>query len=144
MLKLIKQWLKVPVQTKDKNGKGRITGGRGSRAGTPQGGVISPLLANLYMNRFLKYWRLKGCEEAFKAKVVAYADDFVILSRGEASKVLEWTQQVMTRIGLLLNMDKTSLKDARKERFDFLGYTFGLMCVTHKRHQSVFIGGGVW
>jgi RNA-directed DNA polymerase len=132
MLKLIKQWLKVPVQTKDKNGKGRTTGGRGSRAGTPQGGVISPLLANLYMNRFLKYWRLKGCEEAFTAKVVAYADDFVILSRGEASKVLEWTQQVMTRIGLSLNMDKTSLKDARKEHFDFLGYTFGLMCVTRK------------
>jgi len=121
MLKLIKQWLKVPVQTKEKNGKGRIAGGRGSRTGTPQGGVISPLLANLYMNRFLKYWRLKGCEEAFMAKVVAYADDFVILSRGEASKVLEWTQQVMTRIGLSLNMDKTSLKDARKEHFDFFG-----------------------
>lgn len=132
MLKLIKQWLKVPVQTKDKNGKGCTTGGHGSRTGTPQGGVISPLLANLYMNRFLRYWRLKGCEEAFMAKVVAYADDFVILSRGEASKALEWTQQVMTRIGLSLNMDKTSLKDARKEHFDFLGYTFGLMCVTRK------------
>ena len=132
MLKLIKQWLKVPVQTKDQNGRGHTAGGRGSRAGTPQGGVISPLLANLYMNRFLKYWRLKGCEEAFTANVVAYADDFVILSRGEVSKVLEWTQQVMSRIGLSLNMDKTSLKDARKEHFDFLGYTFGLMCVTRK------------
>ena len=132
MLKLIKQWLKVPVQVKDKNGKGRTTGGRGSRTGTPQGGVISPLMANLYMNRFLKYWRLKGCEDAFKAKVVAYADDFVILSRGKASEALEWTQQVMTRIGLSLNMDKTSLKDARKEHFDFLGYTFGLMCLTSK------------
>ena len=132
ILRLIKQWLKVPVQTKDKNGKGRTTGGRGSRCGTPQGGVVSPLLANLYMNRFLKYWRLKGCGEAFKAKVVAYADDFVILSRGQASHALEWTQQVMARIGLSLNMDKTSLKDARKEHFDFLGYTFGLMCLTRK------------
>jgi len=132
MLKLIKQWLKVPVQTKDKNGKGRTTGGRGSRKGTPQGGVVSPLLANLYMNRFLKYWRLKGCEKAFNAKVVAYADDFVILSRGKASEALEWTQQVMNRLGLSLNMDKTSLKDARNEHFDFLGYTFGLMCLTRK------------
>ena len=132
ILRLIKQWVKAPVQTKDKNGKGRTTGGRGSRKGTPQGGVVSPLLANLYMNRFLKYWCLKGCEEAFKAEVVAYADDFVILSRGQASQALEWTQQVMKRIGLSLNMDKTSLKDARNEHFDFLGYTFGLMCVTHK------------
>lgn len=132
ILKLIKQWLKVPVQTKDKNGKGFTTGGRGSRKGTPQGGVVSPLLANLYMNRFLKYWRLKGCEKAFNAKVVAYADDFVILSRGKASEALEWTQQVMNRLGLSLNMDKTSLKDARNEHFDFLGYTFGLMCLTHK------------
>jgi RNA-directed DNA polymerase len=132
MLKLIKQWLKAPVQTKDKNGKGHTTGGRSSRNGTPQGGVVSPLLANLYMNRFLKYWCLKGCEEAFKAKVVAYADDFVILNRGRASQALEWTQLVMSRIGLSLNMDKTSLKDARKEPFDFLGYTFGLMCLTPK------------
>ena len=132
ILRLIKQWLKVPVQTKDKDGKGCTTGGRGSRCGTPQGGVVSPLLANLYMNRFLKYWCLKGCGEAFKAKVVAYADDFVILSRGQASHALEWTQQVMARIGLSLNMDKTSLKDARKEHFDFLGYTFGLMCLTRK------------
>jgi len=132
ILRLIKQWLKVPVQTRDKDGKGRTTGGRGSRCGTPQGGVVSPLLANLYINRFLKCWRLKGCGEAFKAKVVAYADDFVILSRGQASHALEWTQHVMARIGLSLNMDKTSLKDARKEHFDFLGYTFGLMCLTQK------------
>jgi RNA-directed DNA polymerase len=132
MLKLIKQWLKVPVQGKDNNGKDHTTGGRGSRKGTPQGGVVSPLLANVYMNRFLKYWRLKGCEEAFKAKVVAYADDFVILSRSQAFQALEWTQQVMSRIGLSLNMDKTSVKDARNERFDFLGYTFGLMCVKRK------------
>lgn len=130
VLRLIKQWLKVPVQSKDRNGKDRTTGGRNSKCGTPQGGVVSPLLANLYMNRFLKYWRLQGCDEVFKAKVVAYADDFVILSRGRAAHALEWTQYVMEQIGLALNMDKTSLKDARKEHFDFLGYTFGLMCIT--------------
>ena len=132
LLKLIKQWLKVPVQTKDNDGNDRMTGGRGNRKGTPQGGVVSPLLANLYMNRFLKYWRLKRCGEAFKAKVVAYADDFVILSRGRNVEALEWTQDVMNRLGLTLNMDKTSLKDARKEHFNFLGYTFGLMCLTNK------------
>jgi RNA-directed DNA polymerase len=131
VLRLIKQWLKAPVRSKD-NGKDRTSGGRNSKTGTPQGGVISPLLANLYMNRFLKYWRLKGCERAFKAKVVAYADDFVILSRGRATQALEWTQYVMERIGLALNLDKTSLKNARKEHFDFLGYTFGYMCVTCK------------
>ena len=132
VLRLIKQWLKAPVQSKDSNGKDRTSGGCRSKSGTPQGGVISPLLANLYMNRFLKYWRLKGCEQAFKAKVVAYADDFVILSRGRARQALEWTQYVMEQIGLSLNLDKTSLKNARKEHFNFLGYTFGLMCLTRK------------
>ena len=85
----------------------------------------SPLLANIYMNRFLKYWRLSRCGEAFRAYVVAYADDFVILSRGRANEALAWTEAVMTRLGLTLNEAKTSLKDAREERFDFLGYAFG-------------------
>jgi RNA-directed DNA polymerase len=58
MLRLIKMWLKVPVEERDENGKPRVSGGKGSTCGTPQGGVISPLLANLYMNRFLKYWRI--------------------------------------------------------------------------------------
>ena len=59
---------------------------------TPQGGVISPLLANLYMNRFLRYWRLTGRTAALSAHVVAYADDFVILSRGHAAEALAWTE----------------------------------------------------
>ena len=99
--------------------------GKSERRGTPQGGVVSPLLANLYMNRFLKHWRLTGRGEAFKAHVVAYADDFVILSRGFAGEALAWTKATMAKLGLTLNEAKTSLRDARKERFDFLGYTFG-------------------
>jgi len=83
------------------------------------------LLANLYMNRFLKHWRITGRGEVFQAQVVNYADDFVILSRGSAAEALNWTRSVMTRIGLTLNEAKTSIKQARKERFDFLGYTFG-------------------
>jgi RNA-directed DNA polymerase len=125
MLRLIKLWLKAPIEERDGNGKRRITGGKGNSHGTPQGGVISPLLANIYMNRCLKYGRLSGCGEAFRAHVVAYADDFVILSRGCAAEALAWTKAVMTRLGLTLNEAKTSLIDARKERFDFLGYTFG-------------------
>src|ERR1019366_8068769 len=125
MLRLIKMWLKVPAQERDENGKPRVSGGKGSACGTPQGGVISPLLANLYMNRFLKYWRITGRGEVFHAQVVNYADDFVILSRGSAAEALNWTRSVMTRIGLTLNDAKTSIKQARTERFDFLGYTFG-------------------
>ena len=125
MLHLIKMWLKVPVEERDENGKPRVSGGKGSTCGTPQGGVISPLLANLYMNRFLKYWRITGRSEIFRARVVNYADDFVILSRGCAAEALDWTRSVMTRIGLTLNEAKTSIKQARRERFDFLGYTFG-------------------
>src|ERR1700682_531923 len=77
------------------------------------------------MNRFLKYWRISGRGEVFRAQVVNYADDFVILSRGSAAEALNWTRSVMTRIGLTLNEAKTSIKQARRERFDFLGYTFG-------------------
>ena len=102
-----------------------MTGGKSNTRGTPQGGVASPMLAILYMNRFLKHWRMTGRGEAFCAHVVSYADDFVILSRGYAAEALAWTTLVMTRLGLTLNEAKTTLKDAGKERFDFLGYTFG-------------------
>ena len=127
VLRLIKLWLKAPVESRDEDGGGQISGGRKSKKGTPQGGVISPLLANVYMNRFLKYWRVKGCNEAFSAKVVSYADDFVILSRGNANEALQWTSAVMERLGLRLNQDKTVVRDARKGSFEFLGYTFGRM-----------------
>ncbi|HSY40641.1 MAG TPA: group II intron reverse transcriptase/maturase [Polyangia bacterium] len=125
ILKLIKMWLKAPVEETDGNGKKRMTGGKRSKLGTPQGGVISPLLANLYMNRFLKYWRLTEQGRKLKAYVVAYADDFVILSRGHAEEAKTWARAVMTRLGLTLNEAKTSLRKACEERFNFLGYSFG-------------------
>ena len=83
------------------------------------------MLANLYMNRLLKGWRNTKRGEQFQAHVVNYADDFVILSRGKAAEALDWTRQVVTRMGLTLNEAKTSIKQARQESFDFLGYTFG-------------------
>ena len=125
VLRLIKLWLKAPVEERDGDGTRRMTGGKNSRHGTPQGGVVSPLLANLYMNRFLKHWRGTGRGRTYQAHVVAYADDFVILSRGHAAEALGWTRSVMTRLGLALNETKTVLRDARRERFDFLGYSFG-------------------
>jgi RNA-directed DNA polymerase len=125
VLALIKMWLKAPVEERDGTGRKRLTGGKGSKCGTPQGGVISPLLANIYMNRFLKYWRQNGLGQRLKARVVVYADDLVILSRGCAAKAHEVLVDVMTRIGLTVNETKTRLREARSERFDFLGYTFG-------------------
>jgi len=103
MLRLIKQWLKAPVETTGEDGGKRMEGGKASRHGVPQGGVISPLIANLYMNRFLKYWRQTGRGEAWQAHVINYADDFVILSRGHAVEALAWTDRTMTRLGLTLN-----------------------------------------
>ena len=125
MLKLVKMWLKVAVEETDEKGRRRMTGGKRSKAGTPQGGVISPLLANLYMNRFLKHWRRQGKGEQFRARLINYADDFVILSRGRAAEALEWTRRVMGRIGLTLNEAKTRIVDGYEESFDFLGYTYG-------------------
>jgi RNA-directed DNA polymerase len=125
VLRLIKMRLKAPTEERDEDGTRRMSGGKVNKSGTPQGGVASPLLANISMNRFLKYWRLSDRGEAFQAHVVSYADDFVILSRGYAAQALAWTKAVMTKLGLTINEVKTSLKDARKERFDFLGYSFG-------------------
>ena len=136
VLRLIKLWLKAPIEEGgDGDRSRRIGGGKSNTRGTPQGGVASPLLANIYMNRFLKYWRLTGRGAAFRAHVIAYADDFVILSRGCAAEALAWTTAVMTKLGLTINEAKTSLKDARRESFDFLGYTLG------PRH---FRNGGRW
>lgn len=125
VLKLLKMWLKAPVEEREENGQRRMRGGKRVKRGTPQGGVVSPLLANLYLNRFLKYWRRQGKGKQLRAVVVDYADDFVVLSRGKAAEALEWSRRVLTRIGLELNPTKTRLVDAKTDSFDFLGYRFG-------------------
>ena len=147
MLHLIKMWLKVPVEERDEKGKKRFTGGKDNDRGTPAQrrstaaglvldksrhatslvarGVVSPLLANLYMNRMLKGWKQTKRGEQFQAGIVSYADDFVILSRGKAAEALGWARGTLTRLGLTLNESKTSIRNASTERFDFLGYTFG-------------------
>jgi RNA-directed DNA polymerase len=125
ILRLVKMWLHVPVEERDAQGRRRMTGGKRRTRGTPQGGVISPLLANIYMHRFLRAWRHRDKGREYRARLISYADDFVIVSRGQAAAALTWTRGVMGRIGLTLNDAKTSIRNARTESFDFLGYTFG-------------------
>jgi RNA-directed DNA polymerase len=127
MLHLLKMWLKVPVEERDERGKRRMSGGKKSTRGTPQGGVISPLLANIYIHRFIKAFRKHGLDEKHGATLVSYADDFVVLCRKGARQALEVIRRWMTRIGLELNEEKTCVRDGRRESFDFLGYTFGPM-----------------
>jgi RNA-directed DNA polymerase len=124
MLHLIKMWLKTPVQEDSDNGK--LTRRRTGNRGTPQGGVLSPLLANVYMRRFLKVWELRGNDLRFGCRVVNYADDFVILCRSSAAVALAEARDILTRIGLTLNEDKTRICRAWDEPFDFLGYSFGV------------------
>ena len=109
VLRVMKLWLKAPVEETDAGGKRRMTGGKKSTCGSPQGGVVSPMLATLYMNRFLKHWRKTRRSELFRARVISYADDFVILSRGHAAEALAWTRTVMAQLGLSLNEAKTSV-----------------------------------
>jgi RNA-directed DNA polymerase len=132
LVRLIEMWLKAPVEETDEKGNRRLTGGKKSRTGTPQGGVISPLLANIHMNMYLRLWRKQKKGEMFSARIVNYADDFVILSRGRAADALEWTRRVMKRMGLEMNEKKTRIVNAREETFDFLGYTFGPQWHTRK------------
>jgi len=124
VLCLIKMWLKAPIEETDDRGKRRrrATGNRG----TPQGGVISPLLANIYMRRFLKAWEERGYEQTLEARIVNYADDFVILCRRNADAALAEARGILSRIGLTVNERKTCIVNAWREPFDFLGYTFGV------------------
>jgi RNA-directed DNA polymerase len=87
--------------------------------------VISPLLATLYMNRYLKVFRLRGLDRRYGARLVNYADDFVVLCRSGAAEVLAQTRRWLTQMGLTLNAQKTRVCDGRTEPFTFLGYTFG-------------------
>jgi len=123
---LVRAWLKAPVQERDEErGKTRISGGARTKQGTPQGGVISPLLANLYMRRFLKAWEDFGLRREHCSRIVNYADDFVILTKGRARGALSASRRLLERIGLTLNPEKTRLCQAWQESFNFLGYTFG-------------------
>jgi len=125
ILKLLKLWLEAPVEERGEKGGSRLTGTGGTGVGTPQGGVISPLLANIYMRRFLLAWERWGLPKKLQAHVVNYADDFVILCRSGAEKALATARLILGRLKLALNEQKTRVVDAWSTPFDFLGYTFG-------------------
>jgi len=127
MLHLLKMWLKASVAEAHERGAERIRGGKRATRGTPQGGVVSPLLANIYMHRYIRAFRRYGLDRKYGAQLVTYADDLVVLCRHGAHEVLEKTRRWMASIGLALNEDKTGVRHARCESFDFLGYTFGPM-----------------
>jgi RNA-directed DNA polymerase len=92
----------------------------------PQGGVRSPLLANLYFRRFILAWEKLGCQRRLDAHIVNYADDFGICCRpGAGAAAMQAMRQVMMRLGLTVNDRKTRLVVLPEERFDFLGYTIG-------------------
>jgi RNA-directed DNA polymerase len=126
VLHLIKMWLEVPVEETDERGrKKRTTRHRDEKRGIPQGSPLSPLLANLYMRRFVLGWQRKGFEARLKARIVTYADDLVICCKGSAAQALEAMRSVMTQIKLTVNEEKTRVCRLPTDTFDFLGYTFG-------------------
>jgi RNA-directed DNA polymerase len=129
VLHLIKMWLECPVEeTDDRGRKTRTTEAKDQRRGIPQGSPISPLLANLYMRRFVLGWKKLGLEKSLGTRIVTYADDLVILCRkGRAAEALQRLRELMGKLKLTVNEEKTRICKVPEGEFDFLGYTFGRM-----------------
>ena len=139
MLKLIKMWLQMPVEEEDRKGrKHRRTDNKDGGRGTPQGAPISPLLANVYMRRFVLGWKVLGNEKRYEARIVNYADDFVICCRGNAEHAMAAMRRMMTKLRLTVNEEKTRQCRIPEDSFDFLGYTIG-RCYSTKTGKS-YIG----
>lgn len=126
VLRLVKTWLEAPVE--ESNGRSRrcrTRRNRDQRRGTPQGAPISPLLANLYMRRFVLGWKTLGYERRLDAHIVNYADDFVLCCRVTAGQADRAMRRMMRALGLTVNEEKTSTRRLPEEAVDFLGYTIG-------------------
>ena len=125
VLKLIRMWLDAPVEGTDEDGE--RTRYR-SKQGTPQGGVISPLLANVYLHWFDAHFHgPKGPRKWANARLVRYADDFVVLARYQGQRLRSYvTEMLEGRFGLTVNREKTRVVDLNEwgTSLDFLGYTF--------------------
>jgi RNA-directed DNA polymerase len=129
VLHLIRGWLDCPVEETDTRGRTtRTTEARDQRRGIPQGSPLSPLLANLYMRRFVLGWKKLGLEHSLGSRIVTYADDLVILCRkGKAEEALLRLREIMGQLKLTVNEEKTRICKVPDGEFDFLGYTFGRM-----------------
>ena len=129
VLHLIKMWLECPVEEADDRGrKTRTTEARDNRRGIPQGSPISPLLANIYMRRFVLGWKKLRLEQRLGSRIVTYADDLVILcKKGKADEALQQLRKIMSKLKLTVNEEKTRICKVPEGEFDFLGYTFGRM-----------------
>lgn len=122
ILALLKQWLKAPVLEEHQGRLRVIGGGKSDCLGTPQGGVISPLLANIYLNILDRIWQRHDVEGRYGARLIRYADDMVILCCGDTSKAMQVLQYVLNRLNLNLNEEKTKQVNAYQEAFHFLGF----------------------
>ena len=139
ILHVIKMWLEAPVEETDERGnKRRSTRNRDQGRGTPQGSPIRPWLSNLYMRRFVLGWKKLGHEKRWKAYLVNYADDLVICCRAGAEQALAEMRMMMSKLKLTVNEMKTRVCCLPKEKFDFLGYTFG-RCYSMRRSR-VYLG----
>lgn len=139
VLRLIKMWLEGPVEEIDKRGRHhRTTRNRDKHRGCPQGAPISPLLSNLYMRRFILGWKTLGHQQRLQARIVNYADDFVICCRGTAKEAMHTMRRMIHQLKLTVNETKTSLCHVPDESFDFLGYTIG-RCYSSKMGHA-YIG----
>jgi RNA-directed DNA polymerase len=139
VLHLIKMWLIAPVEERTSRGHViRTTRNKDEGRGSPQGAPISPLLANLYMRRFVLGWRTLHYERKLSARIVNYADDFVICCRGTGETAHAAMRDMMSRLKLTVNETKTKLCRVPDETFDFLGYTFG-RCYSPRTGRA-FIG----
>ena len=125
VLHLIRQWLKAPVVERDEDGRPKVSR---PKSGTPQGGVISPLLANLYLHWFDVRFHRDGPGEWAKAHLVRYADDFVIMARFVSDRITDWVESTVEEwLGLTINRSKTRVVELTPDgdaSLDFLGYTF--------------------
>ena len=120
ILHLIKMWLKTPIME-----DGRPKGGKKSKVGTPQGGVISPLLANIYLHLLDKAVnRTRGIFQRNGVKIVRYADDFVLMAEKIPEECFEYMNRLFSKMKLKLNEEKSRVVCAYEESFDFLGHTF--------------------
>ena len=139
VLHLIKMWLECPVEeTDDRGRKKRTTEARDKRRGIPQGSPISPLLANLYMRRFVLGWKMLGLERSHGSRIVTYADDLVILCRrGKAEEALQQLRVIMGKLKLTVNEEKTRICKVPEGEFDFLGYCVLQRQIERREHATI-------